>query len=140
MSQYGATHEFVVEYVNQGFDEDPQEPGADNYEFTVHYIIRHPADCWPDWKGGEGDRSGMCPITQAIADVGIEDALGLNHWRDGRNVIEHLPEGLYEVNAWATHYSSPNGDDWDGGLEWERKETPPPPPPPPVKFVPFEEA
>lgn len=133
MSQFGATHEMVVEHTYQGQEPDEQEPRSDAYEYSVVYVIRHPEDCWPDWKG-EGERGDDCPISLEIQQTGIEDALGLNRWRSGRNEIEHLREGLYEVHAWLERYSSPEGTDWDGGLEWERKADLPLPPRTPIRF------
>lgn len=121
MTHYGGVHELVVEYLYEGYEPDIQEPAADDHTWMVHYIVRHPDDCWPENEHNE------CPVKLEIDNVGFDDAFGLSRWRDGRTVIEHLPEGLYEVRAWMEHYSTPEGSDWDGGLEVELKSLPPKP-------------
>jgi hypothetical protein len=132
MSQYGATHELVVEYIYQGAEPDTHDPNprAVAHEWSVFYIVRHPEDCWPDWRAAHGEKGDACPIDQQVEEVGFDDAFGMRHWRDGRSVLEHLPEGLYRVNAWLQQYSGPEGTDWDGGLEIEPVEAPPTPKPP----------
>ena len=141
MTQYGAVHELVVEYENQGIVDDEQEPASDVYLIEVRYIVRHPEDCWPDWKTSYGGEKGdSCPITMEIQNVGLEDALVLSHWRNRRTIIEHLPEGLYDLWAWSERHSGPDGVDYSGGLDYERKEPEKkePEPRPEFKLVPFE--
>jgi len=97
-------HFLVVEHTNQG-PEDTQ--GETGHLFTVHYIVRHPESCGPD---------DFCPITEHIEAVGIEDALGMNHWEGGKTVLRHIADGLYVLTYWSQHYSGPEGDDWDAGI------------------------
>ena len=99
-------HTLVVEHTNQGTEVTQGEPA---HLFTVHYILRHPDDCDQD----------ECPISQYVVDVGIEDTLGMNHWENGKTVLRHIADGVYVLAYWSTHYSSPNGDDWDAGVNVE---------------------
>ena len=132
MSTYGAVHELVVEHEDQGrWDDDPQEKGRhDVWMSEVRYILRHPSDgCWESSDKWVNDHE-ICPIVELFDNVGVLDALGVTQWKtvDGRFqvIVEHLQDGLYQVQCWQQHYSSPNGDDWDGGLYVERVEQPPP--------------
>jgi hypothetical protein len=136
MSTYGAIRELVVEYELGAarelveMDDDPQEQGRrDVYVCEVRYILRHPSGgCWADHEKANVNNE-ICPIQEQFDAVGMLDAIGVEQWRRLQRVVVHLEEGLYHLQCWAEHYSTPEGDDWDGGVYVDRVEQEKPLPP-----------
>lgn len=140
MTQYGATHRLLVEHENDGIEDVELYEGGtrEAHVCRVLYYVEHPEDClMPHERAARvreheeyarrasinsetehvdptaGDYG--CPVNGEIENVGLLDALGVT----GGRKVNHLQEGTYALNAWYRHYSSPEGDDWDGGLEYE---------------------
>lgn len=160
MTQYGETHRLLVEHEHDGIEDVEVEGGTrEAFVSRVLYYIEHPEDCLTESErqrqreeavrrsngsiNGETEAQSFsgtdgCPVDQEIENVGFMEALGVERYSSAggefHRVVEHLREGIHTLNAWFTHYSGPEGDDWDGGLEHEFVSPFPKPPARPIKF------
>lgn len=126
MSEYGATHELIVEHDEQGVETDTELMQVHLAE--VRYSLKHPprakGGCWNDPPFSDDADSGRpeCPIVDQIQAVGVLDALGVKRYEGRRFITDHLREGIYLVTAWGQTYHGPEGTDYDGGLHVEQLE------------------